>query len=652
MKKSILILVLLLPMTIFAQQTDGFFRGGNNDYQNRDVTPTSISDGGGISNYGVGETVPLGSGLLILTAAGASYAVLRRKKGTKLLLALALLLGMTQCKKKVETISNPAAIPGVHITLDVSGDDGSKVTVTPGYTNPETGETYASVAYENGDKIYVGYNNAYVGELTYDGTKFSGDVSIAAPVGDQPLHFYLLGGKGFTPTFDGNTATVIISDQSEQYPVVSYYHSTEVYTGEGTYTSKLRNKCSIMKFNVVTGSTSPICIMGMNNMVTVDFTNPGGADNGFSYSKYQNIGEIKMSAGGGTAKTPAEKWAIVLPQDALSAGTNEAYTAISGSNPYMTGNRPAIEAISSNGYYSDATDRTITVNETPKFSVSSSQKVLFAPANLQATTTDKWSTWTWSFMEHQYSTVEEDYENNGLNYSKANTASSFKWGATGTSIGGYFNPNITSMSPKQLPEEQRHDLRLAYGEEWGKCANDANSGDGLGGYNNWRTPSMAEWTYVASTRTVTTTNKEPYGYAIVEGVKGIVLLPDNWNGAIDPSFVYGSVNGKTNRYSSSTTPSWAAMESSGVVFLPAAGWRSQPYYVEDVGSYGTYWSITYDKEFDFVTPSGSETRTYTYCFSFNYYGGDNEELPEDDDLIFETDWANYSSCVRLVRDID
>lgn len=146
---------------------DGFFRGGNDNYQNRgDVEIPGNSDDG-ISNYGIGETVPLGSGLLIITALGAGYAISRRKRSSRdasnaskfgtLLLAFALVFGITGCKKNKETISNPAAVEGVHITLDVCGDDGSKVVVTPGYENPVTHEIYANVVYENGDKIYVGY---------------------------------------------------------------------------------------------------------------------------------------------------------------------------------------------------------------------------------------------------------------------------------------------------------------------------------------------------------------------------------------------------------------------------------------------------------------------------------------------------------------
>ena len=72
---------MLLPMTTNAQQTDGFFRGGIDNY-NRD---------GGLSNQTFGqdvgggpqtptELVPLGSGLLIMMTAGAGYALLKKKE--------------------------------------------------------------------------------------------------------------------------------------------------------------------------------------------------------------------------------------------------------------------------------------------------------------------------------------------------------------------------------------------------------------------------------------------------------------------------------------------------------------------------------------------------------------------------------------------
>ncbi|MBQ3845075.1 MAG: hypothetical protein II817_08910 [Bacteroidales bacterium] len=81
---------MLLPVTASAQ-SDGFFRGGG-DYSNRDAGGGAYSlnnqtfgsdDNGGynLNNQTFGqETAPLGTGLLILTAAGAGYVALKRKK--------------------------------------------------------------------------------------------------------------------------------------------------------------------------------------------------------------------------------------------------------------------------------------------------------------------------------------------------------------------------------------------------------------------------------------------------------------------------------------------------------------------------------------------------------------------------------------------
>lgn len=78
---------LLSSMTTLAQ-SDGFFRGGG-DYMNRDGSGPSgdivnqvFGDNGGntVTNQSFGEEAPLGSGLLIMIAAGAGYTVLKRKR--------------------------------------------------------------------------------------------------------------------------------------------------------------------------------------------------------------------------------------------------------------------------------------------------------------------------------------------------------------------------------------------------------------------------------------------------------------------------------------------------------------------------------------------------------------------------------------------
>ena len=175
----------------------------------------------------------------------------------------------------------------------------------------------------------MGHNNAYVGTLTYSDGVFGGDIDITQS-GNQPLHFYCLGGQGFTVNRDGNIATVVISDQSSKYPVISYATSKQNYPSDGnTYTAKLMNKCSIMKFNVTKPSEGNIRVTGMNNKVTLNF-NPEaeGTDDGFTYSQV-NAGLITIP---GVASSGASTWAIVLPQatvtdgHAYSVGSNIVYT--------------------------------------------------------------------------------------------------------------------------------------------------------------------------------------------------------------------------------------------------------------------------------------------------------------------------------------
>ena len=253
-----------------------------------------------IVHQGIGENSPLGSGLLVMVAAGAGYAVLRRKrrnmsKYTSLILALVLLLGLTQCKKKLETIHTTDATP-VNIILNVN--DGSKVEVTPGFEDPITHEIYASVEFENGDVIYVGNNGKYCGYITYDGSYFSGTIYPTSADDIDYLHFYFMGNKTPENIKEGETSAVTlvensttkfdvdINDQTIKYPVISYSHSNELYnSGRSEYSTKLQNKCSIVKFATNEVSTDiHVKISGMNNMVTVNFAANIAATTGEPYS--------------------------------------------------------------------------------------------------------------------------------------------------------------------------------------------------------------------------------------------------------------------------------------------------------------------------------------------------------------------------------
>lgn len=345
---SLMMAAMMLPATVFAQN-DNYFTTTMEDDNNM------FRDGWGFDIVNDDFGAPLGSGLLILTAVGAGYAVSRRKrnfkKGTTLLLAALMLVGMTNCRKNtVDPIAQPAGSNKVAITLNLGG--GAKAEVDPPH-----------VYFKHDDQILVASGGHYVGTLTAtqigDNVTFSG--TITDPVVGEPLYFYFLGNKidvsTLTPGASGSTTcTVNISDQYDYpyLPVISMAPSFETFNGPGDYSAHLLNKCSLMEFSVTSTSTAAICITGMNNKVTVDFgklnkhgTGLAGSDTdeGFSYSKDTEVGFMKLSGKDGNGKT----YAIVLPQTALTT-TGEAYT-IDG----YEGTRPALPALGTDEYYKSYT---------------------------------------------------------------------------------------------------------------------------------------------------------------------------------------------------------------------------------------------------------------------------------------------------------
>lgn len=249
------------------------------------------------------------------------------KRISTIVMALTLVLGLSQCKKNdqnnVENQNDP-----VTITLNVSGNNGSKVIV-----NPATG----TVDFENNDQIIVASGGKYVGTLTYNGSLFTGAISNATE--GYPLQFYFLGNLTPTETLTAGiteSCSVIISDQTEHLPVISAAPSNENYTASTTdYTAHLLNKCALVKFNVTTASEAATCVTGFNNKVTVNFS-----ENTLTNSQESN-GVVTLPAGNG------EKWAILLPNEALESG--ESGSAYSVDRVY-TGTRGAVPAISNNMY--------------------------------------------------------------------------------------------------------------------------------------------------------------------------------------------------------------------------------------------------------------------------------------------------------------
>ncbi|MDY6437374.1 MAG: PEGA domain-containing protein [Bacteroidales bacterium] len=218
------------------------------------------------------------------------------------------------------------------------------------------------------------------------------------------------------------------------------------------------------------------------------------------------------------------------------------------------------------------TNKTNTVNGV--FSVSSGRKVQFSKGNLQYQASTK----TWRFAEHQWDVIGDANKNISSSYS--GWIDLFGWGTSG--YNGK-NPWMTSITNTAYGNGERDIAGTNY--DWG-VYNTISNGEG----KSWRTLTRDEWVYVFNTRS--TSSGIRYAKAIVNGVSGVILLPDNWS-----SSTYSLSN--TNKYDAGFSSNrisqsdWTnKFEANGAVFLPAAG-RRYGTNVYDVGSCGFFWSASY-----------------------------------------------------------
>ena len=107
----------------------------------------------------------------------------------------------------------------------------------------------------------------------------------------------------------------------------------------------------------------------------------------------------------------------------------------------------------------------------------------------------------------------------------------------------------------------------------------------------WRTLTAEEWHYLIFKRN----NAENlYGVATIEGVNGVILLPDNWVTPQGIIFKSGLGNAFGNEYFSKNnynTNKWNKMQLAGAVFLPACGYRNGTE-IGNINITGVYWSTT------------------------------------------------------------
>ena len=215
------------------------------------------------------------------------------------------------------------------------------------------------------------------------------------------------------------------------------------------------------------------------------------------------------------------------------------------------------------------------------FSVAADKRVYFSKGNLQYVDS------VWQFAEHQWEYFGTDQSDGHRDL--------FGWG-TGIA------PNNVSTSASDYSTFI----------DWG--GNPISNGGNKGFL--WETLTQKEYKYLFFTRE----NAETlFGFGKVNGINGLIVLPDNWTLPEGATFVASTTQGLTadgSSYSSSsannyshntyTVEQWAVMEAAGAVFLPAAGYRSNKTSVSGVANEGDYWS---------ATSSASNTSTANY---FNF----------------------------------
>ena len=222
------------------------------------------------------------------------------------------------------------------------------------------------------------------------------------------------------------------------------------------------------------------------------------------------------------------------------------------------------------------------------FSVSETHQVHFSQGNLQYQA----STDTWRFAEHQSDYIGSDNSNISSSYS--GWIDLFGWGTSGWNSGAVcYQPWSTSDSYSDYYPggSFTNGLTGAYAEaDWAWYNPISNGGNTA---HQWRTLSNDEWIYLLETRP---NASDKCGMGNINGVCGLIILPDSWTQPSGCSFISGFASsddmGTRNSY---TLSQWSKMEANGAVFLPAAGGRNGSE-VSILGHYGSYWSSSPNNE--------------------------------------------------------
>ena len=198
-----------------------------------------------------------------------------------------------------------------------------------------------------------------------------------------------------------------------------------------------------------------------------------------------------------------------------------------------------------------------------KFSISATQQIAFSSGNLQYHPLNN----QWRFAESQLDRVGDANANISPTYD--GWIDMFGWG--------------TGDDPTRTIQNNGSYSTFV---DWGT------NSIGTDTANTWRTMSADELRYILFSRPNAAALN---GIAHINGVNGLVLLPDDWVAIEGLTFNSGAYGHWSRDYyavhNTFTLEQWQQMEEAGAIFLPAVGYR-QGNSIYASGSKGYYWTTS------------------------------------------------------------
>ena len=350
----------------------------------------------------------------------------------------------------------------------------------------------------------------------------------------------------------GQTCTVTAS-ASSGYNFVNWTENGSQVSTNANYTF------------TVTGSRNLVAHFSAQSYtiaVSADPTNGGSVNGGGNYN-YGQTCTVTASASSGYNFV---NWT----ENGTQVSTNASYSFT------VTGSRNLVAHFSALQPPTGAINGLFTIN-------ANGNQVWFSQGNLQY----KASTGSWRFAINQYDYIGSANSNISSTYS--GWIDLFGWGTSGWNCGNtYYRPwdSSTSCSECYGPSGN-YNLTGSYANsDWGYYNAISNGGNNS---HFWRTLTIEEWEYVLYGRN--TSSGILFAKACVNGVNGVIILPDNWNSGYYNLY---NTNSYSATYSSNTLSAsqWSNIEQNGAVFLPAAGHRTATSSL-GIGTVGTYWSASH-----------------------------------------------------------